>query len=101
MRRLYGTSPLHLLAHLALLPLCAWALLEILGGRSASRIALWLVAAVMVHDLVVLPLYSSVDRVAQSALRGVVNYFRIVNGRISYMANFHDTVPFRPIMPDA
>jgi hypothetical protein len=77
MRRRYGTSPLHLLVHLALLPLCAWALLEILGGRSASRIALWLVAAVMVHDLIVLPLYSSADRVAQSALRGAVNYVRI------------------------
>ena len=23
------------------------------------------------------------------------NYFRVVNGRIAYMANFHDTVPFK------
>jgi hypothetical protein len=66
-----------LLAYLALLPLCAWALLEILGGRSASRIALWLVAAVVVHDLVLLPLYSGADRIAQAALRGAVNYVRI------------------------
>jgi hypothetical protein len=77
MRRWYGASPLHLLAHLALLPLCAWALLEILGGRSAARIALWLVAAVVLHDLVLLPLYSGADRVAQSALGGAVNYVRI------------------------
>ena len=63
MRRLYGASPLHLLAHLVLLPLCAWALLEILGGRSASRIVVWLVAAVVLHDLVLLPLYSGADRV--------------------------------------
>jgi hypothetical protein len=77
-RRLYGSSPLHLLAHLVLLPLCVWALLEILGGRSASRIALWLVAAVIVHDLVVLPLYSGADRAAQAAFRGAaVNYVRI------------------------
>jgi uncharacterized membrane protein len=75
--RLYGASPLHLLAHLMLLPLCAWALLEILGGRSASRIVVWLVAAVVLHDLVLLPLYSGADRVLQSALRGAVNYVRV------------------------
>ena len=77
MRRLYGASPLHLLAHLVLLPLCAWALLEILGGRSASRIVVWLVAAVVLHDLVLLPLYSSADRALQAGLGGAVNYDRI------------------------
>ena len=66
-----------LLAYLALLPLCAWALLEMLGGRSAERIAIWLVAAVVLHDLVLLPLYSGADRVAQSVLGGAVNYVRI------------------------
>jgi hypothetical protein len=70
-------SRLSLLAYLALLPLCAWALLEILEGRSAERIAIWLVAAVVVHDLVALPLYSGADRAAQSVLRGAVNYVRI------------------------
>jgi hypothetical protein len=68
---------IRVLAYLAMLPLCAWALLELLGGRSATRIALWLAAAVIVHDLVVLPLYSAADRVARSALRGAVNYVRI------------------------
>jgi hypothetical protein len=66
-----------LLAYLALLPLCAWALLELLGGRSAERIALWLVAAVVVHDLVLLPLYSGADRTAQALLGESVNYVRI------------------------
>ena len=28
----------------------------------------------------------------------VVNYFQIVDGLIAYMANFHDTRPFRPVM---
>jgi hypothetical protein len=70
-------SRISLLAYLALLPLCAWALLEILEGRSAERIAIWLVAAVVVHDLVALPLYSGADRAAQSVLRGAVNYVRI------------------------
>ena len=66
-----------LLAYLVLLPLCAWALLEILGGRSAERIALRLVAAVVVHDLVVLPLYSAADRAGQAWLGPLVNHVRV------------------------
>lgn len=28
----------------------------------------------------------------------VMNYFRFKNGKISYMANFHDSKPFAPIL---
>jgi hypothetical protein len=28
----------------------------------------------------------------------VSNYFEITDGLISYMANFHDTVPFSPVL---
>lgn len=28
----------------------------------------------------------------------VVNYFRVLDGQIAYMANFHDTVPFRAVL---
>jgi ketosteroid isomerase-like protein len=28
----------------------------------------------------------------------VCNYFEIADGHITYMANFHDTVPFRPVL---
>jgi hypothetical protein len=69
--------PLLVLSHLALLPLCAWALLEILGGRSAQRIAIWLVACVIVHDLVVMPLYSGADRGLRRLAGGAVNYVRV------------------------
>lgn len=31
----------------------------------------------------------------------VANYFRVTGGRIAYMANFHDTVPFRAVLPGA
>lgn len=27
----------------------------------------------------------------------VMNYFRFKDGKIAYMANFHDTVPFKPV----
>jgi hypothetical protein len=77
MKRLYGASPLHLLAHLALLPLCAWALLEVLGGRQAANVALWLVASVVIVDLVVLPLYSGLDWAGRFAFRGAINYVRV------------------------
>ncbi len=74
MRRLYGATPLHLLAHLALLPLCAWALIEVLGLRAAANVAAWLVACVILHDFVVLPLYSAADRAIP---RRAVNYVRV------------------------
>jgi ketosteroid isomerase-like protein len=32
---------------------------------------------------------------------GVMNYFRVVGGQIVYMANFHDTQPFRAVLPAA
>lgn len=28
----------------------------------------------------------------------VMNYFRLRDGKIAYMANFHDSVPFRPFL---
>jgi hypothetical protein len=77
---LYGASPLHLLAHLALVPLCIWGLLEmltILSPVGARRAAIWLVGCVVLHDLVVLPLYTGGDRTARAALGGAINYVRI------------------------
>jgi ketosteroid isomerase-like protein len=29
----------------------------------------------------------------------VMNYFEVADGRIAYMANFHDTAPFRAALP--
>jgi hypothetical protein len=79
--RRYGASPLHLLAHLALLPLAGWALLQILDLRTAGRVLLWLAGAVIAHDLVLLPLSTLLDRAAQRALPGsAVNYVRVPGG---------------------
>ena len=72
---------MHLLAHLALLPLAAWALLEVLDLDTAGRIVLWLVAAVVLHDLVLLPFYSLLDRAAARAIpRPAINYVRVPAG---------------------
>jgi hypothetical protein len=80
MRARYGASPIHLLAHLILLPIVAWALLTVLDFRAASNVVLWLVSAVILHDLLLLPAYSTLDRLAQRATRGAVNYVRVPAG---------------------
>jgi uncharacterized protein (TIGR02246 family) len=51
-------------------------------------------AAVVSHISAVTPSGESVE--AQ-----VVNYFQLDGGLISYMANFHDTVPFRAVLSNS
>ena len=80
MRARYGASPIHLLAHLILLPLIGWALLTVLDFRAASNVVLWLVCAVILHDLILLPAYSILDRLAQTLTPGSVNYVRVPAG---------------------
>jgi hypothetical protein len=73
-----------LLAHLALLPVCVWALAQVFSvssAKAAMGVAIWLVAAAVLHDLLLVPLYSGLDRLAQLALRGArVNYVRVPAG---------------------
>ena len=80
MKRLYGATPAHLLAHLILLPITAWAILTVLDFRAASNVVTWLIASVILHDLVLLPLYSGVDFAARTAFKGAVNYVRVPAG---------------------
>jgi hypothetical protein len=68
------------LAYLILLPLIGWALLTLLDFRAASNVVLWLVAAVILHDLVLLPAYSALDRIGQATVRGAINYVRVPVG---------------------
>jgi hypothetical protein len=80
MRARYGASPIHLLAHLALLPLAGWALLTVFDFRAAANVVTWLIAAVILHDVVVLPLYSAADTAGRAVFRGAVNYVRVPAG---------------------
>ena len=81
MKRRYGASPLHLLVHLAVLALAAWALLQALDLGGAERIVLWLVGAVVLHDLVLWPSYTALDRVARRGRPvGWANYVRLPLG---------------------
>jgi len=81
MRTRYGSSPLHLLAHLAALALAAWALLQALQLGGWERIVLWLVGAIVLHDLVLWPAYTTLDRLARRGRpAGWSNYVRVPVG---------------------
>jgi hypothetical protein len=61
----YGASPLHLLGHLAAFAITAYALAQVFAGGAAQNFVLWFAGAALLHDLVFLPLYSVLDRVAR------------------------------------
>ena len=82
LRRGYGASPVHLLAHLAALALAAYALLQLVDLRRADNVVAWLVGSVILHDLVLLPLYTALDRATQllagrGPRRAFVNHVRV------------------------
>ncbi|MCM2424951.1 hypothetical protein [Streptomyces sp. RKAG337] len=65
LRARYGASPLHLLLVLCSFALTAYAGTRLLKGDTL-RIAIWFVGAALIHDLVLLPLYTLTDRAAQA-----------------------------------
>jgi len=78
--RHYGASPLHLLAHVIGFALAGWAIVQIVDIRGARDVVAWFVAALVLHDLVLLPAYSALDQLDRRArLRGVplANYVRV------------------------
>ncbi|MEU9082848.1 hypothetical protein [Streptomyces sp. NPDC048357] len=86
-RRRYGASPLHLLLVLVSFALAVYAGLRLFEGNTVG-VAVWFVGAALLHDLVLLPLYSVTDRAAQALFtRGAgptpplprvsVNYVRV------------------------
>ncbi len=79
LRRGYGSTPLHLIAHIALLAASAYAILQLVDARGAFSMLVWFVGALILHDLVLLPFYGVLDRVAARATApaGAVNYLRV------------------------
>jgi hypothetical protein len=65
----YGAHPLHLLVLVASLALTAYAVSILARGPNTGRIAIWFLAAVVAHDLVLFPLYALADRSLTSAER--------------------------------
>jgi hypothetical protein len=81
MRRAYGAGPLHLLGHLALLGVAAYALSRAFQLRFAPEplnLAAWLIGGALLHDLVLLPAYSALDAVAIRTLHApLLNHIRV------------------------
>lgn len=64
-RSLYGAGPLHLLALLASFAIAGAAVVGwFQRPRDVGNVLVWFVAAIVIHDLVLLPLYSLLDRIA-------------------------------------
>jgi hypothetical protein len=66
--RWYGAGPLHLLTMLGCLALAGYAAAELLPSNFVG-IPVWLVGAVIGHDLILMPLYTLADRSAVAVFR--------------------------------
>jgi hypothetical protein len=64
-RRRYGASPLHLVGLLASSTVAGYAAWLLVGTRPVAVVA-WFVGAALVHDLVLAPIYLSLDRVGSA-----------------------------------
>ena len=60
-RRWYGAHPLHLLALLAAFAMAGYAVRAVVAAGQWQVVALWFVAAIVGHDLLLFPLYSLAD----------------------------------------
>lgn len=65
----YGAGPLHLLAGLASFVIAGYAVVKIREIGTAGNVAVWFLGAIVVHDLVLLPLYSLVQGLAARLTR--------------------------------
>ncbi|MFF1360859.1 hypothetical protein [Streptomyces sp. NPDC058297] len=78
--RWYGESPLQLLLLAASFALAGYAGVRLLENDWFA-VAVWFVGAALVHDLLLVPLYSLADRAAQKALgdrrRTAMGYLRV------------------------
>lgn len=77
-RSLLG-SPFQIVLLLATLAFAGYAGVRLLAGET-FLIVVWFVGAALVHDLVLVPLYTAADRTVAAALgprRGLVNFVRV------------------------
>jgi hypothetical protein len=93
--RRYGASAWHLAGHLALFGLAAYVLALLLDRPSAANIVLWLVAAILLHDLVALPLYTLLDRLLW---RAAPRWLAAAVRTTAVLAGFALLVFFPPIL---
>jgi hypothetical protein len=72
----YGESPLHLAGFVVTFAVAGWAALQLADLKNAFTILLWFLGAIVLHDLVLYPAYTLLDRATQRT--GVsINYVRV------------------------
>lgn len=79
LRRWYGEGPLHLLLMVSSFALAGYAGVRLLDGETLL-ILVWFVGAALVHDTVLVPLYSAADRALRVPFPrrpGLVNFVRV------------------------
>ena len=67
-RRVYGSGPLHLIGHLILFGIGAFAFDQIFSGGAVEQLLFWYIGFALLHDLVFIPFYTVLDR----GTRGIV-----------------------------
>ena len=69
-RRRHGSTALHLAAHLLVFAIAAFALARIVsgGGGTLKAVIAWYLGLIVLHDLVLVPAYTGVDRVTRAVL---------------------------------
>jgi hypothetical protein len=82
LRHLYGAGPGHLLAMLLCMALAVAAAAIVASDPAWPVMLVWFLAAVVLHDLVLFPLYAAADRVFTAATRRpravpVINHVRV------------------------
>jgi hypothetical protein len=78
-RRALGAGLLQLLIHAAAFLVAFYALAQIFRGGSVVEFVLWFAGAALLHDLVLLPLYSLLDRLGRAPRRRSAARVRLIN----------------------
>ncbi|MFG1866758.1 hypothetical protein [Micromonospora arborensis] len=80
LRARYGAAPWHLVLVTAAIVLAGWVALRLAEEATFGRMLLWFVGAAIAHDLVLFPVYASVDRGLRALVRGrvtLLNHLRL------------------------
>jgi hypothetical protein len=68
-KRRYGAGPLHLLSLAACAAFAAYVVTRLVASGPITKVVVWFAGAVIVHDLVLWPLYALADRAGVRAAR--------------------------------
>ena len=82
-RERYGAAPLHLIAVIASFAIAGYAFIEIADHPGVISFAIFFAGAIIAHDLIAFPIYSTLNRIAGGATAAAglagsaINYVRV------------------------